>query len=252
MLNACDSQLWRDHSKGFVVNDERAADVIARDIERRIISGDLPDNTPLPAEKKLGNEYGASRTVIREAITALTNRGMLENRPRFRPIVRKPGFDAAFSTMGGIVQHLTSAKQGVKTLFQSRVFLERALVREAAVRAQSSDIRDLRSALAANNAAIDNSEEFYATDIQFHRVFYGIPRNPIFPAIHEAYTLWLYEHWIKMERSPERNAHNYASHKAIYEAILERDADAAESHLERHLEDAWAFIESTIDVVENV
>ena len=71
---------------------------------------------------------------------------MLENRPRFRPVVKKPGFDAAFDTVGGIVQHLINAKEGVETLFQSRVFLERALVREAAIRAQSSDIRELRAA----------------------------------------------------------------------------------------------------------
>ncbi|MFT5894445.1 MAG: DNA-binding FadR family transcriptional regulator [bacterium] len=228
-----------------MVSDERAADVIARDLERRIISGELANNKPLPPEKDLSSEYGASRTVVREAITALTNRGMLENRPRFRPTVRKPGFDAAFSTMGGIVQNLMGAKQGVETLFQSRVFLERALVREAAVRAQSADIRDLRAALAANKESINSSEEFHATDTDFHRVFYQIPRNPIFPAVHEAYTQWLAAHWKKMERSPERNAMNYQNHKAIYEAVLERDADAAESHLERHLVGAWEQIQDT-------
>ena len=232
------------------MNDERAADVIARDLERRIISGELPDNTPLPAEKDLGSEYGASRTVVREAITALTNRGMLENRPRFRPIVKKPGFDAAFSNMGGIVQHLTNAQQGVETLYKSRIFLERALVREAAVRAQSTDIRDLRAALASNKAAIHNPQDFYATDTEFHRIFYRIPRNPIFPAVHDAYTQWLSEHWNKMERSPERNTINYESHKAIYEAILERDPDAAESQLEKHLENAWDQVKTTFEDAE--
>lgn len=222
-----------------MVSDERAADVVARDIERRIISGELLSNMPLPAEKDLCNQYGVSRTVIRETITALSSRGMLENRPRFRPIVRKPGFAAAFSTMGGIVQNLTSTKQGVESLFQSRVFIERALVREAATRAQSSDIRDLRAALTANRESISHADDFYATDTEFHRVFYRIPRNPIFPAIHDAYTQWLAHNWEKMERSPERNAHNYEDHKRMYEAIIERDADAAESHLERHLESAW-------------
>ncbi len=231
-----------------MVDQERAADVIARDLERRIITGELPDNSPLPAEKDLGQEYGASRTVIREVITALTNRGMLENRPRFRPVVKKPGFDAAFNTVGSIVQHLINAQEGVETLFQSRVFLERALVREAAIRAQSSDIRELRAALQANKEAIDSSEDFYKTDIEFHRVFYAIPGNPIFTSLHEAYTQWLAAHWVKMERSPERNARNYESHKAIFEAILDRDADAAESLLERHLEQAWEQVKGTFNV----
>lgn len=232
------------------MSDERAADVIARDLERRIISGELANNTTLPAEKDLGHEYGASRTVVREAITALTNRGMLENRPRFRPVVRKPGFEDALSTMGSIVQHLTNAPQGVGNLFHSRVFIERALVREAAIRAQASDIRDLKTALAANKESIESSEAFYETDTEFHKIFYRIPRNPIFPAIHEAYNQWLAKHWIKMERSPERNWVNYESHKAIYEAIVQRDVDAAESHLEKHLENAWNQIKDTFDVTD--
>ena len=51
-----------------------------------------------------------------------------------------------------------------------------------------------------------------------------------------------------MERSPERNAKNYESHKAIIEAILERDSDAAESRLETHLENAWDQIKDSFDV----
>ena len=125
--------------------------------------------------------------------------------------------------------------------------MERALVREAAVRARSDDIKNLRSALAANEAAIGISEDFYRTDTEFHRIFYSIPRNPIFPAVHHAYNQWLAEHWSKMDTSAERNLTNYRSHKSIFEAVLERDADAAESLLERHLEDAWDQIKHTFE-----
>jgi len=223
-------------------NSERAADVIARDLEQRILSGDIPDNTPLPAEKELCATYQASRTVIREVITALTHRGILENRPRFRPMVRKPGYQAAFETMGSIVQQLTHEKAGIRTLYQSRIFLERALVREAALRAQSADIKALKEALEENRAAIDSSEDFYATDVAFHRILYRIPQNPIFPAIHMALTQWLYEPWQRMERSPERNNRNYRQHHNILNAILERDPDAAEAALELHLNDAWDHV----------
>jgi len=234
------------------VNNERAAEIICRDLEQRIVSGDLPDNSPLPAEKELGLHYGASRTVVREAITALSHRGMLENRPRFRPVVKKPSYEAAFNSIGGIVQHFTSGRQGVETLFNSRVFVERALVREAAVRARSTDIKNLRSALAANEAAIESSEDFYRTDTDYHRIFYHIPCNPIFPAVHQAYTQWLADHWVKMETSPERNLMNYRSHKAIFDAVLERDADAAELVLEQHLKDAWDQVKHTFDVEDEI
>lgn len=228
------------------MKEERAADIITRDLEHRIISGQLPDNSPLPPEKELGREYGASRTVIREVITALTNRGMLENRPRFRPVVRKPGFNEAFDTIGGIVQHLTSDDAGLKSLYDSRIFVERMLVREAANKAKTPDIRTLRLALLANQQAIEDSETFYVTDREFHRVLYLIPGNPVFPALHRSFAQWLMEPWSKMEPSPERNARNFDNHQAIFDAILERDADLAETLMERHLQEAWEQVRDTI------
>lgn len=225
----------------------RAADVVVRGIERDILSGKLPDRSPLPAERDLMVEYGTSRTVIREAITALSNRGLVENRPRFRPIARMPGYDTALDAAGGIVKHLLSARGGVKTLYESRIFLERALARDAATNAHKTDIENLKAALAANQAAIDDSLAFHATDVAFHSVLYQVPRNPIFPAIHQAYTSWLAPHWEKMLRSPERNRVNYQSHKAICDAIVDRDPDAAEQALANHLNAAWEYVRVTFE-----
>ena len=230
--------------------EHRAADVIVGRIEQKIVSGEFPDRTPLPAERDLMAEFGASRTVVREAVTALANRGLVENRPRFRPVVRKPGYDAALTAVGGIVKHLLSEQGGVVNLYESRIFLERALVREAAVNARKDDIQALKAALSANKEAIADSERFYQTDVAFHGVLYSIPQNPIFPAIHSAYSAWLAPHWVKMSRSVERNETNYRNHKAILDAILERDPDGGEQALLNHLKTAWEDVRVTFDEEE--
>lgn len=228
----------------------RAADFIIDQLERQIASGDLQDRSPLPAERDLMAQFGASRTVVREAIAALSSRGLVESRPRFRPIVRKPGYDTALNAIGGIVRHLLGEHGGVKNLYDSRIFVERALVRDAALNAQKEDIQNLRSALEANKAAIDDSERFFATDVAFHGVLYRVPRNPIFPALHDAYTSWLAPHWAKMLRSPERNRVNYSSHERICNAIIERDPDLAEEALLSHLRAAWEYVRVTFDAGE--
>lgn len=102
-----------------------------------------------------------------------------------------------------------------------------------------------RLALAANKEAIEISDAFYATDVAFHRVLYTIGGNPIFPAIHEGFVSWLAPHWARMDRFPEHNARIYEAHEAIYQAILERDTDAAEAALQRHFNIAWEFVKST-------
>jgi DNA-binding FadR family transcriptional regulator len=133
----------------------------------------------------------------------------------------------------------------VRNLYESRLFIEQALVRQAALHARKQDIDDLRAALADNEAAIDDSDAFYQSDMAFHGVLYRIPRNPIFPAVHSAYTSWLAPHWSRMPRSPERNAMNFHSHAQIVERIVERDADGAENALRRHLDTAWEYVRVT-------
>lgn len=90
----------------------RAADAVVQAIETRIISGELPDGAVLPPERDLIEIYHVSRTVIREAVASLASRGLLECRPRFRPVVRRPGFDAAMAAISGVAGHLLGQAGG--------------------------------------------------------------------------------------------------------------------------------------------
>ncbi|WP_029075882.1 FCD domain-containing protein [Kaistia adipata] len=225
--------------------NQRAADAIVTAIEQDIVSGLLENGSPLPPERDLMGRFGISRTVVREAIATLTTRGLLESKPRHRPIVRRPGYDAAFSAVGGVVSHLLRQDGGVKTLYDVRIFLEASLVRHAALHARKEDIAALRTALEQNRAAIDDPVLFDNTDVAFHAIFYRILGNPVLPAVHRAFVTWLFEHWQSMNRSAEQNLIYYAGHKAIFDAIIDRDPDAAEQALLVHLGEAWETVRGT-------
>ena len=113
------------------------------------------------------------------------------------------------------------------------------LARQAAVDAKRDDMRFLKEALEENEAAINNMDGFFQTDVKFHRVLYEISGNPLLPSIHRAYITWLKPNWLKMPMSPARNKLNFESHSAIYNAILMRDPDKAEAATRKHLADAW-------------
>lgn len=228
-------------------HNQRAADRVADSIAAKITSGELQDNTPLPAERDLMEEFGLSRTVVREAISKLASRGLVDARPRFRPVVKKPDFGTVLEASGTIVRYMLNEPKGVLNLYQSRVFIERGLVRDAALNANKNDIAALKTVLAANKETINDSEAFFKTDMAFHGVLFTMSGNPIFPAIHEGFTAWLSPNWAKMERSTEHNEINYYAHKEIYEAILERDPDRAEQALINHLKGAWEFVKDTFD-----
>ena len=201
---------------------DRTADAIVDAIERRIARGEFEDWEPLPSERVLMEEFGASRTVV-----------------------RRVGYDTVLDAINPVIQQLLSDTEGMHNLYGARIFIERGLVRNAAVNAVRTDIQALKSALLANKEAIPDSDTFYATDVAFHRVLYTICGNPIFPAINEGFVSWLAPHWTKMKRYPVHNASIYETHAAIYQAILERDPDAAETALNSHFDIAWEFVKST-------
>jgi DNA-binding FadR family transcriptional regulator len=221
---------------------ERAAEGVARALAARVLSGEIPQGAPLPAERELTQTYGVSRTVAREAVAMLAARGLAEARARHRPVARLPGADAALGAVGGVVSHLLHDERGVRSLYETRVFVEAALVRQVALMGRREVLAALRAALAENAVAVDDPERFYQTDMAFHAALYEAPRNPVFPAIHRAFTAWLAPRWRLMPRSPERNRVNFASHAAILDAVLERDADGAEAALRTHLATAWEYV----------
>lgn len=223
----------------------RAADQLISLFEQRILDGDLKAGEPLPPEREIVQQHGVSRTVVREALRAIANKGLIVARPGYRPYVAQPGYDAAISAVGSVVTQLLGQPGGVRNLFDVRIRMEASLVRDAANIATADDIQLLEDALAANKTAIPDSAAFYKTDIAFHGILYEIPGNPVLPAIHRAYTDWLSRQWDHMPRLPDRNEQNYQSHKAIFDAILRRDPDRAETALRKHMDDAWRQVKDT-------
>lgn len=225
----------------------RAADPLVAHFEGEILSGALAAGQPLPPEREIVEGHGVSRTVVREALRVLSSKGLIVTRPGYRPVVARPGYDAAIGVVSSLVTQLLGQPGGVRNLFDVRIRMEASLVRDAALGATSKDIAALEKALQANAAAIDNSTLFYETDTAFHGILYDIPDNPALPAIHRAYTDWLSAHWTKMPRLPARNRKNFEAHQAIFDGILRRDPDRAEAALRDHLAAAWRQVSSTFE-----
>jgi len=59
---------------------DRAYEVVARRLEKRIRGGEFPWHAPLPSEPALSEWYGVSRTTVRSAIRVLAEAGMVEVR----------------------------------------------------------------------------------------------------------------------------------------------------------------------------
>ncbi len=73
-----------------ITSTQRGLDgLIARDIARKILSGQLTPGALLPSEVELCEQLGVSRTALREALKQLTSKGLLESRPKTGTRVRQ-------------------------------------------------------------------------------------------------------------------------------------------------------------------
>ena len=59
---------------------ERLTDKLAGLLMQRIESGELAPDERLPTEQKLSEQFGVSRTVVREAVSRLKSIGLLTSR----------------------------------------------------------------------------------------------------------------------------------------------------------------------------
>ncbi|MEF1291857.1 FadR/GntR family transcriptional regulator, partial [Vibrio sp. M260118] len=61
---------------------------VARQIARKILSGELKQGEKLPNEMELCEAFGVSRTALRESTKLLSAKGLIESKPKVGTTVR--------------------------------------------------------------------------------------------------------------------------------------------------------------------
>lgn len=219
-------------------NLRRVYEEISLKLAEKIHSGQLPDGSLLPSERELAEEFGASRTSVREALLSLQSSGLISMRQRARARVTQLSNSAFFDQLSGTAQSLLARPNGVADFQEARTLFECGLARYAARHASPKELDRLALALAQNKKAIGDPVLFPKTDVAFHDVLAQIPRNPIFTALNTALADWLREQRTVSIRTPIRGAVRkaYEGHEEVYEAIAAHDTEAADRAMTRHLE----------------
>jgi len=208
---------------------------VAARIESMIHDGLSPGDR-LPSERELMEELGVGRSAVREAMLSLQKMGILAVRSGERARVMAPTPDFLVRELSGAARFLLAQKGGVRQFQEARAMFEVGLARLAAEKAAREDIEALERVLEANGRAVGDPDQFMRTDIQFHYVIAAIPGNPIFTSMHDAMVEWLTEQRETSGRAPGAGAAAFAAHTRIFKAIAARDAAAAQSAMQDHLD----------------
>ncbi|MBV9353926.1 MAG: FadR family transcriptional regulator [Chloroflexi bacterium] len=215
----------------------RLSDRVGLQIEQLISESELQPGDRLPAERELGDAFGVSRTVVREAVRALVAKGLVEVRPGGGTVVRQP---SAAIVSDALTFLLKSAPGGAALghLREARRVLEPALAELAAARRTDDDIRAMEHELLRMRDPKTSAEDWAHADVQFHAAIARATHNPIFGIIlHSIQDLLLEVRLIAVEL-PETRQKGSSHHEHVLKAIREGNTSAARRAMSIHLREA--------------
>lgn len=218
------------------VRDTRLHEEVSRQIARRIILGELPSGAALPAEAELLMRFGVSRPVIREALRALAESGLIIVRHGRRTVVAPQGEWDVLSRL--TLTAYRDADQIGPLLRDSvglRQLLEPALAAQAARQRSPDLLLALAASLARQEATLDQPDVFLEEDITFHNLLAAADGNRIVMRILATLSELLHVSREVTNALPNALPGAIQSHRYIYDAVRDGDPERAYEMMQRHL-----------------
>lgn len=212
---------------------------VAQTLSDRIRDGELPIGTQLPSEQMIAEQYGVSRTVVREAIARLRSDGLIEGSQGRRALVRQAVPTRLPSESSLPIPRTVEALLG---FIEVRRGIEGEMAALAASRRTVDSIRHLGKALSAVEQAARNGENGVVEDLNFHLAIGEGTGNPYW-----SHFVGLFAEGIKaairLTRANEARVESFVravtdEHRQIFEAIAAGDAERARAAATAHLSNA--------------
>ena len=212
-----------------------------------IVAGHYAAGAVLPSEPLLGEQLGVSRTVVREAVKSLAAKGLLRTGPkvgtRVQPAADWNWFDpdlVAWQSKAGLTRDF------LRDLHELRVVVEPAGVRLAALRATVQDIAELEAAFAGMTNAVEHGGDYVTPDLRFHQGLLRASHNRMMMQMSKALGAVLRVSFELSTLKPERAGKSLPRHRAVLDAVIERDPNKAERAILVLIDDAGREIERVI------
>ena len=220
----------------------RMASVVVEDIAHRILSGRLPEGAVLPTEPALGEEFGFSRSVIREGLKLLEERGLVRvEQGRGTTVQGRDAWNLLDPTVLRIALAYDNDMLLLDDLIAVRRLLEGEMARAAATRLSEDELAALAENLDLMATSLGDYEQFRSLDFAFHAEIMRASGSEIGRTI--VRTIHMNAgHALRLSAPGARAALEctLAEHRGIHEALVMRDGDLAASRTAAHIESAWA------------
>jgi GntR family transcriptional repressor for pyruvate dehydrogenase complex len=214
---------------------------VTQELLDSIVEGRLRSGQRLPSERDLSEQFGVSRTVIREAVRGLEAKGVVE-------VKAGKGLQVASVTSAQVSEtfDLFVRGQQIKDYVQPadisevREMLELRIVELACQRATEEDLVAIEKAFASIESATNNKEAAEA-DSLFHLAIAQATHNLLLVTLLESVNATISAVRRESLQRPGRKAEAQKQHRKVLEQLLARNTVGVVEAMAHHLEDSQSF-----------
>ncbi len=216
-----------------ISREPRLSDKVAELLLDTILSRRLQPGDRLPSERELGDQFGVSRTVIREAVRALAAKGVIDVKTGSGLRVSAVNAAAVSESIG---LYLRGRALEYAKVHEVRKLLEIEIAGLAAERATAEQIERLRANCEAMEQAIgEDVETASRLDLEFHREIARATDNELYLLLLDS----IGEALLEIRRgnlAGGAGPETIVLHRRIYDRIAAHDREGAREAMARHLD----------------
>jgi DNA-binding FadR family transcriptional regulator len=239
------AQILRDRT----VRIPKSGEVVADQIRKAIIRGELKDGDNLPAEASLIQTFEVSRPTIREAVRILESEGLItvSRGSRGGARVNAPTFEMVARSAGVALQSMGTT---IGDLYEARTVIEPAAARMAAERNGKAAATVLRAHLQKELSLIHDREAASHAIAEFHQIMIEQSQNLTLTMVAHALQGLVDRHLqLAQRREPSKDEvmlerllrFGLRSHAKLIDLLEAGDGEGAESHWRNHMRAAGTY-----------
>jgi GntR family transcriptional repressor for pyruvate dehydrogenase complex len=221
------------------VRKTRVYEGVARQIQRLILDGVLKPGALLPPERQLAEQFGVSRTSVRDAIRTLELTGLVVARHGEGNVVADVSADTLVAPIATL---LLRKRKLVSELLDVRRMLEPALAARAAAHASDGQIAHLEEILRRQRAKTVRGESTVEEDSQFHYYIALAAGNSVVRKLLDVLMDLLRETRARSLQVDGRLERSLAGHRRVLDAIKRHDVEGAERAVRQHLDEIESIV----------
>lgn len=209
---------------------------VVEELSTRIRQQEFKPGDKLPPESAIMEEYGVSRTVIREAISQLQAGGLVQTRHGIGTFVleRPPG------GLGLGIENIVTIRD-VLAILELRISMETEAAWLAATRRSDEQASQIGEALGEMQRALASGQSAIDADVRFHQLIAQATGNRYFVELLAQLgnaiipRARLNTPALERDKPADYLERVNREHEDIYRAVLRRDAEAARAAMRTHL-----------------